>query len=210
MSALLSNVQIIKSNLKNNLFPHLILTLLLFLLTPAIFSISHLNARAAAAPMETFVALCGMLLLTPIYYPEQKGVINETVEAKYVNHLWIIFLRFLTAWVLTALAILLFAGIMLYCGSTITGRLILGTFASAIFLGALGMLTSCISENIAVGYMIPVIYYAFNFAMGPKLGNFYLFSLTGDSFAEKPWLVGGSIVLAAAAFGVQYVRMKRR
>ena len=168
------------------------------------------SGKEAINPMETFVALCGMLLLTPIYYPEQKGIINETVEAKYVNHLWIIFLRFLTAWVLTALAILLFAGIMLYCGSTITGRLILGTFASAIFLGALGMLTSCISENIAVGYMIPVIYYAFNFAMGPKLGNFYLFSLMGDSFAEKPWLVGGSIVLAAAAFGVQYVRMKRR
>jgi len=210
MSALLNAVQIIKSNLKNNLFPHLMLTLLLLLLTPAIFSISNLNARAAAGPMEAFVALSGVLLLTPLYYPEQKGTIGETVEAKYISHLQVMFLRFLTAWILIALAIMLFAGIMLYCGSSITGKLIFGTLASAVFLGALGMLAACVSGNIAVGYMIPVIYYVFNFAMGSKLGNFYLFSLMHDSFSEKPWLMGGGIVLATAAFFVQYIRMKSR
>jgi len=210
MSALSNAAPIIKSNLKNNLFPHLVLTLLLLLLTPVIFSISNLNARAAAGPMEAFVVLSGVLLLTPLYYPEQKDAISETVEAKYISHLKVMFLRFLTAWILTALVIVVFAGIMHYCGSTIIGKLILGTFASAVFLGGLGMLASGISKNIAVGYMIPIIYYTFNFAIGSKLGNFYLFSLMRDSFSEKPWLMAGSIVLAAAAFYIQYFRMKTR
>ena len=69
-------------NLKHNSAPHLLLAMIIALLTPVIFGISSLNAQEAAQPLEMFLSLTGIVLLTPIFLPEQNENIRDLVRSK--------------------------------------------------------------------------------------------------------------------------------
>ncbi|WP_223068696.1 hypothetical protein [Paenibacillus caui] len=185
------------ANLRHNFLPHLALSVLLLLLAPVIFGLTGLDARAAAVPLEMFVALIGIVLLTPLFAPEQNPEIREVVESKSTNHLCVCILRI--AMSLTAMAVLVtsFVFVMKANGCAVDlSTYIFGTYAESLFLGALGLFAYGISDNIAVGYMLPVMVYAFNFASGPKyFGKLYLFSMAQGSFEEKNWLFGTGIAL---------------
>ena len=86
--------------------------------------------------------------------------------------------------------------------------LALGAIADALFLGFMSMLTSALTGNTVIGYMPPLLYYALNIGMGPKLGSFYLFSMIKGSYTAKLWLfVVGILMIAAALF---YQRLRKR
>ena len=84
----------------------------------------------------------------------------------------------------------------------------LGTIADALFLGSMGMLTSAVTRNTVIGYMPPLLYYALNIGMGPKLGSFYLFSMVTGSYTAKLWLFATGILMIVAA--VFYQRLRKR
>ena len=50
-----------------------------------------------------------------------------------------------------------------------------GTAAGALFLGGLGMFFYSVTDNAAVGYMVPLVYYMINFSGDKYVKNFYLF-----------------------------------
>jgi hypothetical protein len=53
-----------------------------------------------------------------------------------------------------------------------------------------------ISNNLPVGYMVPVLYYMMCFGAGKKyLGNFYLFSMSSGSLIEKQYLLIAGILM---------------
>lgn len=58
-------------DLKRNFLPHLCLALLLVLLTPVLFGLNDLDTQGSAVPLELMMPLTGILLLTPIFLPEQ-------------------------------------------------------------------------------------------------------------------------------------------
>jgi len=60
---------------------------MLVLLTPVLFGTSDLDAQAAAIPLEMFVSLLGIVLLTPVFHPEQNQEIAEIVASKYVSNI---------------------------------------------------------------------------------------------------------------------------
>ncbi|MGF7048423.1 membrane-associated HD superfamily phosphohydrolase [Paenibacillus sp. DS2015] len=193
---------IAKSNLKHNFLVHVTVALLILCLTPFIFGISNLDAAASAAPLEMFVALIGIVLLTPVFMPEQQKDIRELIETKYTSQTGIYFVRAFTAVVTMLVMILCFVVFMRFNGSTFPLiKYLIGTFSGAVFLGAMGMFFSGISDNIAVGYMIPLFYYVFNMSTGSKyVGNLYLFSMSSKgSFEEKYWLMGTAIFLVLIA-----------
>ena len=90
----------------------------------------------------------------------------------------------------------------------VTPVLALGTIADALFLGSMGMLTSAVTRNTVIGYMRPLLYYALNIVMGPKLGSFYLFSMVTGSYTAKLWLFATGILMIVAA--VFYQRLRKR
>lgn len=201
--------EIIKSNLRHNFLPHFALAVLILLLTPVIFGISCLDEKAATVPLEMFVSLTGIILLTPIFLPEQSDDISDVVRSKYTSHLTVWMIRVIYS--LTALVILIFGFtlIMRICGSEVTIMNALGALFTAVFLGSLGLFSSGVSRNIAVGYMVPMLYYVVNFAGGNKLGNFYLFSMAQGSFNEKYWLLSGSILVTVILFVILKQRESR-
>ena len=188
---------IAKSNLKHNFHVNVVISIVLMSFAPILFGITDLHERASAVPLEMLVALIGIVLLTPIFYPEQEQDIRELMETKYTSLVGIYILRMFLAMVTILGLICMMALLMTVNGCTFPFlKYVAGTFFSAIFLGALGMFFYGISEQITIGYMISLGYYIFNITTGSRyLGKLYLFSMSESRFEEKYWLLGAACLL---------------
>ena len=91
--------------------------------------------------------------------------------------------------------------------SEVSLPLYFGALSSAVFLGGLGMLAAGSSGNVAVGYMLPVMYYVFCCMGGQEyLGTFQLFSITMGDGSGKGWLLAGGLVLIGSGLTVRQLR----
>ncbi|MFC0414753.1 hypothetical protein ACFFHH_04680 [Cytobacillus solani] len=195
--------QIAKVNLRHNFLPHFLLCILLLLLTPVLFGISSLDNRAAAVPLEIFISLTGILLLTPIFQPEQDSTIDEITSSKYISNTVVYLIRIAYSILTLIMLISIFSLFMKVSASDMTLPLYLGAVVTAMFLGSIGLFTASIFRNIAVSYMVPIVYYALNF--GGDLGNFYLFSMMGGEFKPKIWLFAGSLMFIILSIYAKWI-----
>jgi hypothetical protein len=200
--------EIAKANIKYNYLPQFAFVVLILIFASIIFGITGLDAKASAVPLEMFVSLIGIILLTPIFAPEQSEEVRDTVESKYISSITVCLIRTLISIVVMAFLIGVFAFIMRWNGCDVSFKLAWGTFASALLLGAIGFIAYGISNNIAAGYMLPILYYALNFTGGNKyLGKFYLFSMMKGSYSEKVWLfASGVLMLILTMAWKQYIK----
>lgn len=187
---------------------HIVLSVLVLFLTQVLFGITDLDRLSSAVPLERFVALLGVILLTPVFAPEQSTEIDDVVSAKYTGSSTVYVIRTLCLTGIMSVLILVFGIYMRESGCDISPKLITGTIADAVFLGSLGMLAASITENAAVAYMLPVMYYTLCIGAGGKLGSFYLFAMETGNYAGKPRMLLIGILLAAGAIWIR--QMKRR
>ncbi len=177
-------------------------------LTPFIVGAANLNLDSSAVPLEMFVSLIGVVLLTPVFQPEQNEEIEDMIFSKYYGSTRIQIVRIIYSIVIISILITLFSSYMKTQGCEITLALTLGAIADSIFLGSIGMATSSLTRNTIVGYMPPLLYYALNIGMGPRLGNFYLFSMTSGNYSAKIWLLSSGIFMIAMSIIIQSIRKK--
>ena len=78
----MSFIKILSENLKHNFLVHFILAVIIAVLTPVVFSISSLDARASAQPLEMILPFIGVILLTPVFLPEQNKEIRDVIRSK--------------------------------------------------------------------------------------------------------------------------------
>lgn len=168
----------------------------------------NLDMNTAAIPLEMFVSLIGIVILTPIFQPEQNADIDDLVSSKYVSMGKIYLIRTLYSIIILTVLISLFAFYMSCRNCEVTLQLLIGTISDAIFLGAFGMITSSLCNNTVIAYMIPSVFYALNYGMGNKLGNYYLFSMTIGVFQPKIWMLLTGIILIAAS--ILFKEIERR
>ncbi|MBD5143057.1 MAG: hypothetical protein HDT22_05520 [Ruminococcus sp.] len=191
---------ILKNNLKHHFLPHFVLAIFLACVTPALYGISSLNAINASRPLEMFLSMTGIILLTPVFQPEQNENLRDLIRSKKIDYLFICLIRLLYAIFFLALLFGIFVIIMHASESQVNIQHFIGGFSSALFLGTLGFCVSGISNNVILGYMIAMIYYVANFAMKKELKCWYLFSMSAGSFQEKYWLLATSILLIIFVF----------
>ncbi len=191
----METLEIAKKNLRHNSLLSIAAAVMLCLITPLLIGTANLDLNSAAMPLEMFVSLIGIVLLTPVFQPEQNEEIYDLVSSKYCNIGKVYLIRTLYSVVVVILLICLFTVYMQTQGSDVTIILVFGTVANAIFLGSMGMLTSALTGNTVIGYMPPFLYYALNIGMGPKLGSFYLFSMTVGNFRAKIWLLAAGVLM---------------
>ena len=192
---MVETIEIAKKNLRHNSLLSIAAAVMLCLLTPLLIGTANLDLNSAAMPLEMFVSLIGIVLLTPVFQPEQNEEIHDLVCSKYCNIGKVYLIRTLYSVVVVILLICLFTVYMQTRGSDVTIILVFGTVANATFLGSMGMLTSALTGNTVIGYMPPFLYYALNIGMGPKLGSFYLFSMTVGNFRAKIWLLAAGVLM---------------
>ena len=200
------------SNLRHNFLPHFILSVLLLLLTPFVFGTANVDAKTAAVPLEMFVSLIGIILLTPVFLPEQSGSIRDVVESKATAPVFVYSIRIGIA-LLSMLALIAAFGLYMKrngCAVSLVSA-VFGTFSGSVFLGALGLFVYGLSDTLIVGYMAPMVYYMLNLFGGKKyFGKLYLFSMSSGNMSEKYWLISVGIVLILSVLLVKSKSVHRQ
>lgn len=190
--------QIEKINLKYNIPLHALVCVLMLLVSPLLMGVKNLQPQDTAKVLEMYAALTGIVLLPPVFLPEQDHDIRDLVYTKYVNGSLVYLVRILGNVFLLAALLGLYVGALVYnqCEFPV-GKYFCGTFTEMLFMGCLGMFFYGLCDNLVIGYMAPIVYYIT--AMGSKdkyLKMFYPFSMAGGSYEEKIWLAAGAVVLA--------------
>ncbi len=196
-----------KIHLKYHLKYHLLAGLLLLCLMPFLTGVQYLEPNETAQTLEMYAALMGIIFLVPAFLPEQDRNIRDLLRSKKVSITCLHIIRILEALVFLALFTGACVVFLKYngCEFPMWGYY-LGTLAGALFLGGLGMFFYSLTDNIAVGYMIPIVYYVTNFSGDKYLKNFYLFSMMGGSYVPKFYLAAAGTLLLLA--GVVWRRFK--
>ena len=181
---------------KYHLKYHLLAAVLFFCLMPFLMGTQYLNARESARTLEMYAALSGILFLTPVFLPDQDKNIRDLIGSKRMPYLVIHLIRLAE----NLLFLLVFVGagaLFLKCNRCEFPfwSYFAGTAAGALFLGGLGMFFYSVTDNAAVGYMVPLVYYMINFSGDKYVKNFYLFSMAAGDFGPKFWLAGAGAAL---------------
>lgn len=205
--------EIAKSNLRHNAVLPVLVAAAILVMTPVLFGTANLSQQEAAVPMEMFVSLIGIVLLTPVFQPEENRETGDLVASKYTGTSVVYCIRAVTA-LLLVIALVTLAGIFIRMrGSDLTAWIVIGTAADAVFLGALGMLTAALTDNTVIAYMIPLFYYMLNYGAGGKLGNFYLFSMISmnvPAFRPKLWLLAAGAICMVGAVWIKRGKERMR
>lgn len=126
----------------------------------------------------------------------------------FINKPWFYLIRTVYSVAAAVLLIAIFTVYMKMRSCDVTPVMALGTAADGILLGSIGMLTSALTGNTVIGYMPPLLYYALNIGMGPKLGSFYLFSMAIGNYKAKIWLFAAGILMIVASLLYQKIRRR--
>ena len=191
--------EICKKNLKIFLLPAVLSVLLIPAILLIITDLHNSSVGVAENLCQKFFALSGILLMSPIFAPEQKDNVKETLMAKVVPLRTVYFIRLAIA--LLALAIYL-AGfiwlLILLGGSDIEfKRFFIHTLATALLLGGLGMAGTRFGGNIGVGYMIAFGFYMIQqFFPIELIRHFYIFTLKGDYNLITVYLGAALLIIA--------------
>ena len=193
-------LQIEKVNLKYNIPLHILICVLLLLVSPLLMGVENLKAEDTAKVLEVYAALMGIILLPPVFLPEQDRDIRDLVYTKRMNVGSVYMVRLLGNVLILAALLGAYVGILLHNGCEFpAGKYFLGTFAEMLFMGGLGLCFYGMCDNLVIGYMAPIVYYIVALGGGPRrLGMFYPFSMMKGSYTEKAWLAAGALALAGA------------
>ena len=151
-------------------------------------------------PIERLLCFMGIMLLTPIFYPEQEKELRDVVSSKKTGYLTVCALRLLYSVITLSVLVVLFVCLLKAGESDVTDTHILGGLTTALFLGSIGFFIAGISDNTTLGYMAAMLYYLANYGLKDKLGHFYLFHMSAGNFEEKWWLLPGALLLIFLTF----------
>lgn len=202
--------QIEKTNLKYHVPLHLLVCIFLLGISPLLMGVANLSAEDTAKVLERYVALTGILMLTPVFLPEQDREIRELVYAKYMKSTQVYLIRLFGN--LVILAVFLGAYVLMLwqnqCEFPIP-EYYFGVFAEMLFFGGMGLAFYGFSDNLVIGYMAPIVYYIAAVGGGDKyLKMLYPFSMSEGSYEEKIWLFAAAVILAASGIFFRSLRRK--
>ncbi len=193
--------------LKHHLKFHVLAAVFLFCLMPFLMSTENLGPEESARTLEMYGSLFGVVFLVPVFLADQDQDVRDLLRSKRLSFSVVHGIRVLEGAVFLAAAELAYVFFLKGCGCAFPlWSYFFGVLADALFLGGLGMAVYSLTDNPAVGYMVPLVYYAVNFSGGRYVRLFYLFSMSQGDFIPKFFLAGGGGVLLA--FGVLWRRLR--
>jgi hypothetical protein len=204
-------LEIGKVNFKISIRPHMIFTLILLLLSPAFMGIRNLDAAGSAIVLEKYVALIGIVMLVPTFYPEQDRSICDVVEAKLVHMNKVYIIRLVMSLMVVTGLILSYMLVMKYNNCTFDfPAYFAGILGECILLGGLGPFAYSLTDHIIAGYMAAIIYYMLSlFGSSRSMGILYLFTLTRGNHMNKVLHAMIGLGLLALAIVIKSSRGRR-
>ncbi len=187
--------------LKHHFKFHLLAAVFLFCLMPFLMSTENLGPEESARTLELYAALFGVVLLVPVFLADLDRDIRDLLRSKRLSLGKVHGIRVLNSLFFLAAAELICVLFLKGCGCRFPlWSYFFGVLAEAVFLGGLGMAVYSVTDNPAVGYMVPLVYYAVNFGGERYVKNFYLFSMAQGDFIPKYFLAAAGLLFLL--FGV--------
>lgn len=198
-----------RENQKHNLWIPFLLCMLLLIVSPLFLGIENLTELETAKVLEYYVALISIILLPAIFLPEQDKDIRDLLSSKYMPITKLYGIRMIQAIIYLMLLLAIYMWILKAGNCTFAfGKLYMGELETMVFLGGMGVFFYALTDQVVVGYMIPLLYYMLNITIPiSKIGTFYLFSMSIEKYEWK-WTLGitGIVFLAVGIV----VRSKRK
>ena len=190
-------LNIAKANLKFNLLPHILVVLFLAVLAPVIMGVSNLEPLQVAKVIDFYLSLFGIVLCIPLFMPDEDKSIRDLLESKKESMYLVHIIRLVEGVSILLLSLIVFLMFMKQQGSNFPYyQYLYGAVANGLFLGGLGIMFYSILDNLAVAYMIPILYYVMCMGGAKKyMGKFYLFSMMGGGVEDKIYLLVAGIVM---------------
>lgn len=180
----------------------------MLILSPLVLGIRNLNGAQSAKVLETYVALIGIILFTPVFLPEQNKDLRDLITSKYTKIAEIYRVRIFLS-MMTAFLLVFFYMMVMRAGNCEMEqwKYFFGTVVEIIAFGGLGVFAYGVSDNLIIGYMAPLMYYAAAIGMGEKyLRKLYPFGMVSD-YQTKYWLLAVGVVLLVTGI---IVRCRRK
>lgn len=201
-------VVVAKENQKHNLLIPFLLCILLLIVSPLFLGIENLTEPETAKVLEYYVVFISIILLPAVFLPEQDKDIRDLLSSKYMPVAKLYGIRIIQAIIYLMLLLGIYMCILKVGNCEFAfGKLYMGELATMVFLGGMGVFFYALTDQVVVGYMIPLLYYMLNITIPVnKIGTFYLFSMSIDKYEWK-WTLGiAGIVLLAAGIAIRSKR----
>lgn len=198
-------LKLVKVNFKHHLFPHIVVAAGMCLLAPFIMGVRNLDLFLTAKVLELYVSLLGIVLLVPIFLPDQDKDIRELVKSKREPLELLHFIRTGQSLLILCIFVVCFL-VFLQQGNCVFpfGKYFYGTMASCIFLGGLGVFVYSFVDNLPIAYMVPILYYILCYGGGQKyLGKLYLFSMLRGTVEDKIYLLILGVLMMIAGIWIR-------
>lgn len=177
--------------------PHLGITLLFCCMSGFFVSFRNLDAMQAAKVMEMYVAFNGILLMTPLFMPEQNREIWLLEQSKAMSMWKLYLIRILEAVILLAVIVTVFIQLLKQGECQFdAGKMWIGAFSEILLIGSIGFCVSGITNQVVLGYMTAVVYFVANIGGGKYLGDFAMFQMMKGEydFAVPMLLLSAALV----------------
>lgn len=201
-------VVVARENQKHNLGIPFLICILLLIVSPLFLGIENLTEPETAKVLEYYVVFTSIILLPTVFLPEQDKDIRDLLSSKYMPVAKLYGIRMVQMIIYLMLLLVVYMCILKAGNCTFAfGKLYIGELATMVFLGGMGVFFYALTDQVVVGYMIPLLYYMLNITIPPdKIKAFYLFSMSIDKYEWK-WILGiAGLVLLAAGIGVRSKR----
>ena len=140
---------------------------MLFAAAPLLAGVRNLSVGETARLLDFYVVLPGMLLLIPVFLPEQDKAIRDLIRARYTSMGSIYLVRiFLNVAVMAALTGVFLLGLERGGCDFPFGNYFMASLAGMVFLGGFGAAAFALSDNPVIGYMASLGYYLFSLIHG--------------------------------------------
>lgn len=201
-------VVVARENQKHNLWIPFLICILLLIVSPLFLGIENLTEPETAKVLEYYAVFISIILLPAVFLPEQDKDIRDLLSSKYMPMAKLYGIRMTQA----IIYLMLLLGIymcVLKAGNCEFAflKLYMGELATMVFLGGMGIFFYVLTDQVVVGYMIPLLYYMLNITISPnKIKAFYLFSMSIGKYEWK-WTLGiTGVVLFVAGIAIRSKR----
>lgn len=206
---------IAKVCLRCNLPPHLLISALLLAVSLFVMAPSYWEASESTSFLEILAAPMDLILLTPLFLPEQDETILDILKVRSTPVSLIYAVRATCALLFAFLFPIIFIAALRLLHCETAPGVWASVVSSGLFLGGLGAFAFALWGNIAAAYMVPVLYDMLCLFTGPHkfkewgLEAVYLFSTGGSAPAFKPLLFLFGLALLSASIPLRCRRSSR-
>ena len=201
-------VVVARENQKHNLWIPFLICILLLIVSPLFLGIENLTEPETAKVLEYYAVFISIILLPAVFLPEQDKDIRDLLSSKYMPVAKLYGIRMTQAIIYLMLLLGVYMCILKAGNCEFAFlKLYMGELATMVFLGGMGIFFYALTDQVVVGYMIPLLYYMLNITIPiNRIGTFYLFSMSIGKYEWK-WTLGiAGVLLLAAGIAIRSER----